>query len=174
MQVSEAQRRELFDRVRAHLDEETATLLLEVTVPANVDLATRGDIQELRAEMLLRSTQLDGRLSDLGGRLDRRIDGVEFRLAGVEQRLTGVEQRLTGIDLRLTGVEQRLDVMEQRLTSLDDRLTGVEQRLTGVEVSIVELGASLSRQLLTVAVPILIGATALIVAFATWIGQAFG
>jgi len=153
MQVSEAQRRELFDRVRAHLDEETATLLLEVTVPANVDLATRGDIQELRAEMLLRFTQLDGRLSDLGGRLDRRIDRVDFRLAGVEQRLTGVEQRLT---------------------SVDDRLTGVEQRLAGVEVSIVELGASLSRQLLTVAVPTLIGATALIVAFTTWIGRAFG
>jgi hypothetical protein len=101
MQVSEAQRRELYDRVRAHLDEETATLLLEVTMPANVELATRGDIQELRAEMLLGFTQLEARQNE--------------RLAGVEQRLSGVEQRLSGVEQRLSGVEQRFGRLESRL-----------------------------------------------------------
>ena len=87
MQVSEAQRRELYDRVRAHLDEETATLLLEVTMPANVELATRGDIQELRAEMLLGFTQLEARQNE-------RLSGVEQRLSGVEQRFGRLESRL--------------------------------------------------------------------------------
>ncbi len=97
MQVSEAQRRELYDRVRAHLDEETATLLLEVTMPANVELATRGDIQELRAEMLLGFTQLEARQNE-------RLSGVEQRLSGVEQRLSGVEQRFGRLESRLLKV----------------------------------------------------------------------
>jgi hypothetical protein len=35
MKVSEEQRRTLFELLRDHLDEETARLVLEVTVPAN-------------------------------------------------------------------------------------------------------------------------------------------
>ena len=37
MKVSEEQRRELFERLRVHLDEETANLLLEVTLILQVD-----------------------------------------------------------------------------------------------------------------------------------------
>jgi len=70
MQVSEAQRRALFERLREQLDEETATLVMEVTVPANVDLATRGHVQGLSAEMLL------------------RFVGLEQRSAAFEQRVT--------------------------------------------------------------------------------------
>ncbi len=77
MPVSEEQRRELFDRLRSVLDERTATLLLEVTMPANVELATRGDVQELRAEMLLHFTELAGRMTELDGRLTGRISELE-------------------------------------------------------------------------------------------------
>jgi hypothetical protein len=80
MKVSEEQRRELFDRLRSVLDERTATLLLEVTVPANVELATRGDVQELRAEMLLHFTQLEGRLS-------ARIDALHGRIGDLGKEL---------------------------------------------------------------------------------------
>lgn len=65
MRVSEEQRRTLFELLRDHLDEETAHLVLEVTVPANVELATRGDFQELRGEMLLRLAQVDGRITEV-------------------------------------------------------------------------------------------------------------
>ncbi len=34
MKATEDQRRSLFERIRAHLDAETALLLMEVTVPA--------------------------------------------------------------------------------------------------------------------------------------------
>jgi hypothetical protein len=106
MKVTEEQRRALFDRVRAHLDEETATLLLEVTVPANVELATRGDIQELRAEMLLHFTQLDGHLSSRITQLDGRLTALDGRLAGL---ITGLDGRVTGLDGRITGLEARID-----------------------------------------------------------------
>jgi hypothetical protein len=107
MRVSEEQRRELFDRLRSILDEETATLLLEVTVPANVELATRADIQELRAEMLLRFTELDGRLTGQIAELDRRITELDGRLTG-----------------RITDLDRRITELAGRITELDGRMTG--------------------------------------------------
>ena len=83
MKVSEEQRRELFERLRVHLDEETANLLLEVTMPANIELATRSDTQELRAEMLLRFAQVDGRINEIDAkveRLDAKIDRLDVKL----------------------------------------------------------------------------------------------
>ncbi len=88
MPVSEEQRRELFDRLRSILDERTATLLLEVTMPANVELATRADVQELRAEMLLHFTELAGRMTELDGRVTGRIAEVTGRIAELEKVLT--------------------------------------------------------------------------------------
>jgi len=109
MKVSEEERRALFERVSAHLDEETARLLLEVTVPADIELATRGDIQELRAEMLLRFTELDGRLSRQFTELDGRLSG----------QITGLSKELTELDGRLS----------RQFTELDGRLSG---RITGL------------------------------------------
>ncbi len=111
MQVTEEQRRALFDRLREQLGEETATLLLEVTVPANIALATRGDIQELRAEMLLRFTELDGRLTgqitELDGRLTGRISDLDRRVSDLDRRLSSqmseLDRRLTELGRDLTG-----------------------------------------------------------------------
>jgi len=83
MQVSEAQRRALFERLREQLDEGTATSVEEVTVPANVDLATREDVYELRAEMLLRFVGLEQRF----GGLELRFDGLGQRFGVLEQRV---------------------------------------------------------------------------------------
>jgi hypothetical protein len=144
MQVSEEQRRELYDRVRAHLDDETAALLLEMTVPANVELATRGDVQEFRAEMLLGFAQLDGRMVSIDSRLSERITGVEQRLAGIEQRLAGIDERITGID----------------------------ERITGVESSIVGLAPTLLKEFYTVGIPIIGVIVTVIVGIGTWVGVA--
>jgi len=108
MRVTEEQRRALFDRVRAHLDEETAALLLEVTVPANVELASRTDIHELRAEILLAFAALEGRITE-------RFAGVEERFAGVEERFAGVEKRLGAVEERLTGVEAQAKALGTEL-----------------------------------------------------------
>jgi len=143
MQVSEEQRRVLYERLREHLDDETATLVLEVTVPANVELATRADLQELRGELLLR-------FADLEERLGARQAGVEQRLAGVEHRLAGVEERLATVDGRISGVEQRLIAVEGGMKTLE---TGMRDHLNRVVI------------------PILIGSQMLLLALAAWLSR---
>jgi len=43
-------------------------------------------IQELRAEMLLHFTQLDGRMTALDGRLSKQMTGLDGRITGLEAR----------------------------------------------------------------------------------------
>ena len=102
MKVSEEQRRTLFELLRDHLDEETARLVLEVTVPANTELATRGDTQELRAEMLLRFAQIDGRITEVEGTMLRQILALHDRMSDVEARIGGLEGRMGGLEAKLT------------------------------------------------------------------------
>jgi len=151
MKVSEEQRRELFDRLRMHLDERTATLMLEVTVPANVDLATRGDLQELRAELLLHLTQLDGRLTGQLTELDRKVTELDGRLT----------RQITELDERFTG----------QLTKLDGRLTGqiaqLEEGLTG---RFARLEKGLTDTLYQKVIPVIVATIAL----ATFIGEVTG
>ena len=102
MKVSEEQRRTLLELLRDHLDEETARLVLEVTVPANTELATRGDTQELRAEMLLRFAQIDGRITEVEGTMLRQILALHDRMSDVEARIGGLEGRMGGLEAKLT------------------------------------------------------------------------
>ena len=102
MKVSEEQRRTLFELLRDHLDVETARLVLEVTVPANTELATRGDTQELRAEMLLRFAQIDGRITEVEGTMLRQILALHDRMSDVEARIGGLEGRMGGLEAKLT------------------------------------------------------------------------
>jgi hypothetical protein len=108
MKVSEEQRRTLFELLRSHLDEETARLVLEVTVPANIELATRGDTQELRAEMLLRFAQIDARITEVEGTMLRQILALHDRMSDVEARMGGLEGRMGGLEGRMGGLEAKL------------------------------------------------------------------
>jgi hypothetical protein len=83
MAVSERRRRQLFDLLSAKLDQETAELMMEVTMPANVDLATRGDIAELRGEIAELRGELRGEMGELRGEMGELRAG----LAGLEHRL---------------------------------------------------------------------------------------
>ena len=66
MAITEQKKQRLLDRLRRVLDPETAELLMEVTVPANVELASRSDIAalggELRGEMRAGFAALEHRL----------------------------------------------------------------------------------------------------------------
>ena len=146
MRVSEEQRRTLFELLRGHLDEETPRLVLEVTVPANIELATRGDTKELRAEMLLRFAQIDGRITEVEGTMLRQILALHDRIGGLHDRIGGLEGRIGG---------------------LHDRIGGLEGRIGGLE-------AKLIGRLYKVVVPVLIASNLLIVAVATWIGTVVG
>ncbi len=146
MKVSEEQRRTLFELLRDHLDEETARLVLEVTVPANTELATRGDTQELRAEMLLRFAQIDGRITEVEGTMLRQILALHDRMGGLEARISGLEARMSDVEARMGGLEGRMGGLEAKLTE----------------------------RLYKVVVPVLIASNVLIVAVATWIGTVVG
>jgi BMFP domain-containing protein YqiC len=146
MKVSEEQRRTLFELLRSHLDEETARLVLEVTVPANIELATRGDTQELRAEMLLRFAQIDGRITEVEGTMLRQILALHDRMGGLEARIGGLEARMSDVEARIGGLEARMGGLEAKLTE----------------------------RLYKVVVPVLIASNVLIVAVATWIGTVVG
>ncbi len=153
MKVSEEQRRTLFELLRSHLDEETARLVLEVTVPANIELATRGDTQELRAEMLLRFAQIDARITEVEGTMLRQISALHDRMGGLEARIGGLEARMSDVEARMGGLEGRMG--------------GLEGRMGGLE-------AKLTERLYKVVVPVLIASNVLIVAVATWIGTVVG
>jgi hypothetical protein len=173
MSITEEQRRALFDRLRAHLDEETATLLLEATMPANVELATRSDIRELRAETLLGFTELGGRLTgqitELGGRLTGQITELDGRLTGQITELDGrLTRQITELDGQLTGQITELDgQLTGQITELDGRLTGQITELGG---RLTGLGKELTDTLYRRVVP----AIAVLLTFATWIGVAAG
>ena len=146
MKVSGEQRRTLFELLRDHLDEETARLVLEVTVPANIELATRGDTQELRAEMLLRFAQIDGLITEVEGTMLRQILALHDRMGGLEARIGGLEARMSDVEARMGGLEARMGGLEAKLTE----------------------------RLYKVVVPVLIASNVLIVAVATWIGTVVG
>lgn len=149
MHVSEEQRRALHDRLREHLDEETADLVLEVTVPANMELATRPDLLELRAEILLR---LGVRIDELDARLGARIDELDTRLSA----------RIDSLSARIDGLNARMDALTMRVEELGRQITGVEQ-------AIGDLGARLSRQLITRVVPLMLAGIGAFVALANWL-----
>lgn len=139
MHVSEEQRRALHDRLREHLDEETADLVLEVTVPANMELATRPDLLELRAEILLR---LGVRIDELDARLNARIDSLSARIDGLNARVDGLSTRIEELSKQVAGVEKAID----------------------------DLGALLSRQLMTRVLPLMVAALGVFIGLATWLG----
>lgn len=104
MHVREEQRRRLHELLRERLGEEVAALVLEVTVPGNVDLATRGDVQELRAELLLHVTEVRAHLGELSRRLDR-VDG----------RLDALGARVDALGARVDPLGDRIDRFEHLL-----------------------------------------------------------
>ena len=77
-------------------------------MPANVELATRTDIHELRAEILLAFAALEGRVTERFAGVEERFAGVEERFAGVEERIGAVEERLTAVDAQVKALGTEL------------------------------------------------------------------
>lgn len=204
MQVSEEQRRALYERLREHLDEATATLLLEVTVPANIELATRTDIHELRADLLLRITEVDGhltlqiadlalqisevarrlgeadsrlgaRIGDVQARLGARIDELSARISDVEARLGA---RIDEVNIRIddlgASLGARIDAVNIRIDELGAGLGARIDQLDGRVADLEKAVAGIGPMLMWKVVPILLTGTALLLAVATWLASAFG
>jgi len=120
MSVTEQQRRDLYDKVSEQLGADIATLLMEVTVPANVEYATRGDLQESRADVLDRIGTFEQRMTEGLGSLDRRItEGLSF----LDRRITDLDRRTTegfaAVDRRITDLDRR---MAEGFAAIDRRI----------------------------------------------------
>jgi len=70
MATTEDTRRQLFETVRANLGEPAAEALMAVTIPANTDLATRQDLDLLRAELHADQAELRVEMAGLRGEVD--------------------------------------------------------------------------------------------------------
>jgi hypothetical protein len=80
MAITEQKKQRLLDRLRRVLDPETAELLMEVTVPANVDLASRSDIAALGGELRGEIGELRGEIGELRGEMRAGFAALEHRL----------------------------------------------------------------------------------------------
>lgn len=181
MAVSEEQRRALHERLREQLDEGTADLMLEVTVPANVELATRADIQELRAELLLSITELNGHLSLQIAELTRRMGEMDSRLGariGEVERTLGaridalgarIDELNATLGARIDAIGARIDAIDARLGATNERIDAVNLRLAGIEDAVAKLTVAIPKSLYRVVLPTIVTIQLLLFALAEWV-----
>jgi len=174
MAVSEEQRRALHERVRERLDAETADLVLEVTVPANMELATRADIQELRAELLLGITELSGHLSLQIAELARRMGEMDSRLGariGEVERSLGarIDATDTRIDELNAALSARIDATNERLDGVAARIDEVNLRLAGIEGAVGQLASVIPKRIYGVVLPTVVSVQVVLFALAEWV-----
>ena len=80
MAATEETRRQLFETVRDHLGEPAAEQLMAVTIPANTELATRQDLDLLRAEMHVDMAALRGEMAEHPAATTKAISDLEQRV----------------------------------------------------------------------------------------------
>ena len=123
MATTEDTRRQLFETVRANLGEPAAEALMAVTIPANTDLATRRDLDLLRAELHadmaeLRAdirggmselrTELRGGMSELRTELRGEMSELRTELYGrVLPIIGGIVSAAVGIGVTVLALLQR-------------------------------------------------------------------
>lgn len=56
-------------------------------MPTDIELATRGDMQDFRGETLLRPALIDGRITEVEGSLTRHITGLDQRITELDKHL---------------------------------------------------------------------------------------
>ncbi len=73
MEPTEDVRRQLYETVRQHLGETAAEQLMAVTIPPNVQLASKQDVDLLRAEIRADMADIRTGMADLRTELYRRV-----------------------------------------------------------------------------------------------------
>ena len=87
MAATEETRRQLFETVRDHLGEPAAEQLMAVTIPANTELATRQDLDLLRAEMHVDMAALRGEMAEVRGEMAAHRAATTKAISDLEQRV---------------------------------------------------------------------------------------
>ena len=121
MSISDAARADLYTGLTEVLGRNRAeTLMAHLPTFDPVDIVTKADLGEFRAD-------------------------VDRRFGGVEQRLGGVEQRLDLLSGRFDLVDQRLDDMARHFEGIDRRFEGFDQRFQSIDGHLLALGKRIDR-----------------------------
>jgi tRNA uridine 5-carbamoylmethylation protein Kti12 len=193
MMASEEQRRELYELLCTHLDQRTATLVLEVTVPANVELATRGDLQELRAELLLRFAQVEGRMVEMDARLSQRLAELDKKIDDVNTSLdkkiddvhVSLDKKIDDVNVTLgkkiddvnVSLGKKIDDVNVTLDKkIDDvnvllgkKIDDVKNDVIRLDTRVAGLDTKLTGRIYKVVIPVLASWNLLVVAVAAWL-----
>jgi hypothetical protein len=74
------------------------------------DVATKGDIADLRHEVKELETGLRHEISDLHKDIDARFASMDGRFAGVDGQFAGVDGQFAGVDAKLEKLELRMTI----------------------------------------------------------------
>ena len=114
----------LYARLEEVLGAEPAGILMN-SIPTDMDVATKADINALGDRLDTRIDRLEIRMD----RIDARMDGIDGRLDGIDAHLDRLDARMDGIDGRLGQVESRLDRLEAHMVRFDEKLDGFHEAL---------------------------------------------
>jgi archaellum component FlaC len=180
MSSHEADRLNLHQTLRGLMPEDVADILMAHLPPVGwSNVATKDDINLLRAEMNQRFgfvdekfKQIDSRLDQMDARFDQidsRLDQMDARFDQIDSRLDQIDARLDRVDSRLDQIDARLDRVDSRLDQIDARLDRVDARFDRLETKIDQLasmkryvittGISLAALILGMGVPMLVAVT---------------
>ena len=160
MTATEETRRQLYETVRDHLGEPAAEQLMAITIPANTDLATRQDLDLLRAELHVDMAELRGELRGEMAELQREVR------ADVQRLRTEVGGELDAVRVRISALETRVGKLEEKVGALEERLEAEGRAIRSELNGAVE---GLKSHLLTRLLPANAAIVTAIVGIASWL-----
>ena len=101
------------------MDEDVRLALINAVLR---DVATKHDLERLRAEFRAELGRLESRID----KLEERLGGVERELSALRERMTRVEGALTQIAERIGDLDKRIDLLEK---SVDKRMEEMSRRI---------------------------------------------
>ena len=111
------------------MDEDVRLALINAVLR---DVATKHDIERLRAEFRAEIGRLESRIEKLESRLggvERELSALRERVAKVEGALSQMAERIGDLDKRIDGLDKRIDALDKRIDSLDKRIDGLDRRI---------------------------------------------
>ena len=140
--ISEAARADMYTGLTEVLGRNRAeTLMAYLPTFDPVDIATKADVAELRADL---GQRLD-RLEESVGRLEQRMDGLEARMDGLEHRMDALEARMDALLQRSDVVDERFELINGRFDLVDQRLDDMALRFGSIDGHLLALGKRIDR-----------------------------
>ena len=103
-------------------------------------------IREIKTELAVLKTMVEGRLSMLDDRMARvegHVASLDDRMARVEGHVASLQGHVASLDDRMARIEDRMARIEGHVAGLDDRMASLEKHMASVAGEIGKLGDSM-------------------------------